>query len=166
MIRAEYTKTPIPVSFTSSNFRIRKRVWKEKDFYPLPRGRLSAKVLVFHEPKDLHWFWKDILGRFDLGKGCLAAVHALSIHGERYHKPTDSFIPFFRVDPRYFCLVGLLKNHLTLEILAHESVHVGYAYSKRIRRNMFTRKGDLDEEEVAYPAGRFTAAIYHDLVRK
>lgn len=63
------------------------------------------------------------------------------------------------VDPRYFALCFLTHGHLTMEILSHEAVHLGFCYAKRVEREIFKASGSFDEERIAYPAGRLAAAL-------
>lgn len=63
------------------------------------------------------------------------------------------------VDPRYFCVIGLVRGHLSMEIISHEAVHAGCAYAKRGARAPWHDALGFDEEHIAYPAGRIAAAI-------
>lgn len=118
-------------------------------------GRLRAKVLVFATPAELARFWRDGLGRAALGRGCLGAVNSLA--SERVNVRTGERV--MEVDPRYFCIIGLTKQNLSMEIICHESMHAGFAYAKRVQRNLWAEPWELDEEKVCYPAGRIAAEI-------
>lgn len=131
----------------------------EADIMPRRYGRLAAKLLIFETPKHLRSFWKQI-SEYDLGKDCLGAVNGLSVQVEDFREG-DKFpsAVFMRGDPRYFCVIGLVKGHLGAEIVTHEAVHAGFAYEKRLKRNTFGEVGSFDEERVAYPAGAIASAI-------
>lgn len=121
-------------------------------------GKLRAKLVVFRTRKDLRAFWKELLGH-ELGAGAMGAVNGLysEIIRPRKRKPDERFL---RADPRYFCVIGLTKRALTMEIITHEAVHAAFAFSKRKTRNPWDcHAREFDEEAVCYPAGRIAAAI-------
>lgn len=62
-------------------------------------------------------------------------------------------------DPRYAAWIGLVPSLLTWEVVAHEAVHAGFAYAKRLRKSPFEESLMLDEEAVAYPAGIIASEI-------
>jgi hypothetical protein len=136
----------------------------EADIYPHPRGRLAAKLLVFDKPTNLRRFWRKVVGS-DVGRECRGCVNALAqtreAVGVKNPKP-----PVLVGDPRYFCVIGLVRGWLSMEVISHEAVHAGYCYEKRVRRNLFGAIGDFDEERVAYPAGRIAGAMNEFLARK
>lgn len=121
----------------------------EADIAVSKRGRLKAKLLVFRSQTAMRKFWRIAMGH-DLGSGCFGAVNGLA--GEW----SDGRV---QVDRRYFCVIALCRRHLSMEVISHESVHAGYCYAKRQRRDIFGSVFDFDEERVAYPAGRIAAAI-------
>ena len=131
-------------------------------------SKLRAKVLVFDHTKNLRHFWNECLGRGDLGKTCRGAVNSL-IHEVQFfpgkgEKPRP---PVLEADPNYFCVMGLVRGYLTTEIIAHESVHAGFAYAKRIKRTPWDQESkDMCEESVCYPAGRIAGAITSLLKKK
>ncbi len=122
--------------------------------FPSPRARLAAKLIVVAHPYDLRKFWSDVLGRPDLGAGCLGAVSALG-----YERPTTKGRSVWVCDPRYFCIIGLCLGHLSMEVLSHEAVHAGFCYARRRGRDPWNDDRRLGEEDVAYPAGRIAAAM-------
>lgn len=121
-------------------------------------GRLAAKVVIFDTPRSLRTFWKIISPHNDLGRHCRGAVNGLACEIERVHRD-GRCRRRLEVDKRYFCIVGLCKEHLTAEIVTHEAVHAGFAYAKRQKRAIFANALELDEEQVCYPAGRIANAI-------
>jgi hypothetical protein len=165
-------KRSLPTSWI--NMRRNSGIVAECDVSFSRGSRIAAKVLFFKNKTDLRKFWdwlRDGHGTKvgGIGKGCEGVVNSLMVQVEDYSKGEDS--PrrvFLRGDPRYFCVVGLLTNRLTMEIVTHESVHVGFAYAKRKgRRNLFRGiDPDNPEEEVCYPAGRFAAAVVSYAQRK
>lgn len=120
-------------------------------------AKLRAKVLVFANRTALRRFWRDVLKKPELGRDCAGAVTALLAQAERYEGKRVRI----RVlgDARYFCIVGLARGWLTPEVICHEAVHAGFAYSKRVARSPFAEAHELDEERVAYPAGIIAATI-------
>lgn len=130
----------------------------EADIFPLPRGKLAAKLLVFATVNDLKRFWRSI--SHPLGRGCRGAVNALANTKQRVGACGGSDgSAVLQGDRRYFCVIGLCARHLSMEIVCHESVHAGFCYEKRVRRNPFGPATEFDEERIAYPAGAVAAAI-------
>jgi hypothetical protein len=132
----------------------------EFDVRPSRHARLVAKVLVFSSKRAMRRFWAKALGRDDLGPRCEGAVNSLLY---QYQNPETGDVLRVGGDPRYFCVMGLLRRRLTTEIICHESVHVGFAYHNRVARSPFAGPDDLEEERVAYPAGAVAAAILANL---
>lgn len=149
---------PIPRSFVGHP-KAKALVAHETDILPSRRARLAAKLVLFSTPRDLRKFWTDVLGRPDLGRGCLGAVNAMGYHA-MYVEDDDSISKERWVcDPRYFCVIGLCLGHLSMEIISHEAVHAGFCYARRRGRNPWNDDRSLGEEDVAYPAGAIAAAI-------
>ena len=134
------------------------------------KSRVKAKVLIFDSSKNLRHFWKKVLGRSELGKGCLGAVNSMRVEvvdaKTLEYKRTE-------VDKTYFCIIGLIKDHLTMNIITHEAVHAAFSYDNRFgKKNRFREdfgEDDLDnmgfQEGIAYPTG-FIASGIVDLSRK
>ena len=118
-------------------------------------GRLFAKVLIFNNNRNLCKFWKKYTG-YALGRYTRGAVNALSTHTIEIGKDGSETNSTLWVDPRYFCLVGLINTHLTLPIIAHEAVHVGFCFARRKARSPWDAQiKHFEEEAIAYPAGEF-----------
>lgn len=130
-------------------------------------ARLKAKVLIFKKPSDLRHFWRVVLKKGDLGNGCLGCVQSMGIIASRPQEQGPDIDERWIADPRYFCIIGLIQGHLTMEIITHESVHAGFAYAARQQRRQWVRAhGDLDEEQVCYPAGAIAASINRFIHKK
>ncbi len=122
---------------------------------PIGSGRLYAKVLIFNNNRNLARFWKEYTGH-TVGRQVEGLVNALSHHSVLIDKEGTETYNTLWVDRRYFCLVGLINTHLTLHIIAHEAVHVGFCYAKRRARSPWDVHIErFDEEAIAYPAGEF-----------
>lgn len=127
-------------------------------------GRLRAKVLLFDKQATMRTYWRRY-AHHGLGRGFLGAVNAL-----RYSR-TDFFTGGGErdtecVDRRYFCMIGLLKGHLTLPVVMHEAVHAGFCFAKRQARSSWDAQAlSFDEEAVAYPAGLIAEGLI-DLLAK
>ena len=128
------------------------------DIWVTSKARLRLKVVVFEKKADLHHFWKAVLGRNHLGDSCLGAVNGLAYEVIDFRRGKPD-LRTMMVDPRYFAIMGLVYGHLNMEIITHESVHAGFAYARRHHKNMWAERGDLDEENVCYPAGRIAKRI-------
>lgn len=121
-------------------------------------GRLKAKLMVFHSRLALRKFWAAI-SKFKLGAQCLGAVHQLSCKVMSVNKSGQEK-KWIECDPRYFCVIGLVRGHLSMEIICHEAIHAGFAYAKRRQKSPWDHHAlDFDEEAVCYPAGAIAAAI-------
>ena len=135
----------------------------EFDVRPARRGRLFCKVLIFKNGRDLRRFWREGLGHGT--SGALGVVDRLVWTRQKINRDgTEGRIRIIQ-DRRYFCVMGLLVGHLTMNVLTHECAHAGFAYAKRVRRSPWAEIGDLDEELVCYPAGLIAAAIVRRLGR-
>lgn len=157
-MRVRHSKTPIPQSFYRHPHA--KGLLGDADIQLTRGSRLRAKLLVFDTPKSLRQFWLKGLGRSDLGRGCLGAVSSLSL--ECCHFPAKGQKqrpPHIECDPRYFCIIGLCKGHLTMEIICHEAVHAGFSYAKRQMRQMWPNEKECGEEGVCYPSGVIASEI-------
>jgi hypothetical protein len=152
------TKSPLPRIWTTHPAA--EGVILETDISP-GHGSLKAKLLVFKDRKSLRKFWKGI-SHGSLGVTCQGAVNGLyreviQIQPRGSKKPDTVHL---EVDPRYFCVIGLVRGFLSMEIISHEAVHAGFAFAKRISGAPWSaRAQDFDEEAVAYPSGRIAAAI-------
>lgn len=144
------------------------RIWKnhphargivfEKDL-SIGSSRLKAKLLIFEDRKAMSIFWKNALGVMDLGDCCSGVVNQLRFHVISFADGMESQIT--EVDPRYFCVIGLVQDRLTYEIITHEAVHAAYAYVKRIKKSPWDQDAkDFDEEEIAYPVGRIADSLF------
>jgi hypothetical protein len=156
------TKRPLPRRW--SGRRKAGGLVAEVDIRIRPRGRLCAKLLVFRNPTALRRFWRDGLGKGDLGRGCCGAVNALSL--TKVDPGTGRELEYVG-DRRYFCVIGLSVGWLSMDVVCHEAVHAAYCYERRVRRNLFgAAAADFDEERIAYPAGFIAAAVNRFLHRE
>jgi len=125
----------------------------EWDLSPTARGHLFAKLLIFKNQRELQRWWHRGLKKPGLGRYTVGAVNGLFRWSER-HRANNGWSPRMTyTDPRYFCVIGLAKTHLTMEVICHEAVHAGFCYAKRVKRTPWMDAKAFDEEEVAYPAG-------------
>jgi hypothetical protein len=152
-VKVRHSEQPVPRCF--AGHPAGKGLLGECDIRLCGAGRLRAKLLVFNGPVALRRFWRDALGRNELGRHTAGAVSALSY--ERINVTTGASVMV--VDPRYFCVIGLTRDNLSMEVITHEAVHAGFAYAKRVQKNLWAGADELDEENVCYPAGRIAAAI-------
>jgi len=131
-----------------------------------------AKVAVFRACKDMRRFYNHILPAYrgvpdvrldSLGRRCLGFVNKLAI--ERCDLDTGK-VSHIEFDRRFFCFVGLVEGHLTAEILAHEGVHVGFAWDYRTRGKGPFNDSHNEEENVCYPAGIFVDQVFTFIKRE
>jgi hypothetical protein len=155
-MKVRHSKTPIPHCFRQHPAGA--DILVEADIGVTGRRAMQAKLLVFKTPAALRRFWRDGLGKADLGKGCLGAVTALACEVLIF-EPGNRETTFLEVDPRYYCVIGLTVDNLNMEVVVHEAMHAGFAYAKRHARNFWVEDGPLDEESVCYPSGKIAAAI-------
>ena len=121
-------------------------------------GTLYLKLLVFRNRTELRRFWdfaEPTKYGGGLGRNACAAVGALQCELQRYTSGGDAESAM-EVDKRYFAVMGLVKEYLGVEVIAHECVHAAFAYAKRLGpKTPWAKAVDgLDEEAVCYPAGR------------
>jgi hypothetical protein len=124
-------------------------------------GKLKAKLIVFKNRGCLRAFWRGLYNNCggELGYRCLGAVSGLYCEVLSFKKGVEQK-PYLKVDPRYFCVIGLIIGKLSMEVISHEAVHAAFAYVKRKSRSPWDVHAKRhDEEAVAYPAGRIAAAI-------
>lgn len=151
---------PLPRRF--DGHRHAKGLVHEADIKLTRRAKLAAKLLVFKDAASLHKFWWKSLGH-ELGDDCLGAVNSLSATVMTFKRGVETIR--YENDPRYFCVIGLVKGRCGMEVMAHESVHAAYAYVKRLEPPVAWARHakHFDEEEIAYPAGRIAAEINREL---
>lgn len=131
----------------------------EKDL-AIGSSRLRAKLLVFRNRTFLREFWKGPLGKSELGRNCDGAVNSLLVNVERFNGRGRAVARHLEADPRYFCIIGLIRECMGMEVIAHEAVHAGFCYVKRVKRSPWDDQAKMqDEEAVAYPAGVIAQCI-------
>lgn len=163
-MKIRHSTTPLPRCW--QDHPQAKGIVAEGDLYVCRGSRISAKLLVFDTVKNLNSFWRDCLGKGSLGNGCPGAVNSLGVEtwffpgkGKKYGKK-DGFKTTLEVDPRYFCLIGLTKDNLTMEIITHEAGHAAFAYCARMKgRHKWPHTEENEEEDFCYPLGRIASAI-------
>lgn len=155
-MRIRHSKSPIPRRF--SDHPAGGAILAEADIGLSKHARLRCKLLVFKTPTALRRFWRDALGRGELGRGCAGCVSALACQITSFRNGIES-APYVEADPRYFCVIGLTQGNLSMEVISHESTHAGFAHAKRHKGDFWTDASEMGEESICYPAGRIAAAI-------
>jgi hypothetical protein len=123
------------------------------------RSRLRMKLMVFGSKPHLRQFWSRTLGH-DIGRDCLGVVNNLASEHIAFDRGRER--RWLEVDPVYFSVMGLLQDHLTTEIIVHESVHAAFNYAMRMKgRHDWMGVDDLPEEEICYPAGKIAQLVTH-----
>lgn len=128
-------------------------------------SRIKAKVLVFNTKTNLNNFWKKCLKKESI-KGASGAVNSMQISYSLEHVVSKEKRDYSEVDKNYFCVIGLVKSELHIEIIIHESVHAGFCYQlRRGNKDKWHNGFDNDsenmalQEEVAYPTGSIAVGI-------
>lgn len=122
-------------------------------------GRLRAKVLVFETAIHLRRWWSKDLRRGNIGKA-LGAVSDLMWQRLDFHGDDKEPVETIEYERKYFCVIGLCRNHCTMKILSHEAVHAGFAHARRKTRSAWQSEAlKFDEEAVAYPAGEIAKGL-------
>lgn len=132
----------------------------EFDVKVLESSRLLAKVLILKNATAMSRVLKRLFGMAP-SRGSMACVMETSFTDDLPHGGVVRV-----VDPRYVCVVAFVRKHLTMEVLAHEAVHVGYSYSERLPRKRWPDVETWPEESVSYPAGLFAAGLTEGLVKR
>lgn len=149
-MRIKHSKKPLPRCWTKHPKA--KGILLEREF-GIGGSRLLAKLLVFDTNRSLRHFWEQCLGKGSVGRCTQGVVRALFFEILTFAKD-GTVTGHIEADPRYFCVIGLLKQHLSMEVISHEAVHVAYAYVKRIQRTPWDKKAkEFDEEAICYPSG-------------
>lgn len=161
-MRVQTNKKPLPRTWATHPAA--QGVLLEKDI-GTGFGRLRAKLLVFKNRSALKNFWRSGVGSKLHGQvqGAVNGLYeeVIQVQPRGSKKPDTSCL---RVDPRYFCVIGLTRGFLSMEIISHEAVHAAFAFTKRKTRSPWDcHARDFDEEAIAYPAGRIAAAINRTL---
>lgn len=126
------------------------------------RSRLRAKVLIFKSKRPMQRFCNKVLDR-QIGYAFEAAVMNHQQHVYNFDNGKER--QFLEVDPRYVCTAVFHQKALSVEIIAHEAVHVGHAYAERRRSRKWPNQDDNEEEAIAYPTGIFTQQLINKLFR-
>lgn len=137
-------------------------------------GYPAAKVAFFKNRKAMRSFYRNILPKYrgmdgiksdPLGTRCAGCVNKLAVIWEKTW-PDESSSESVEIDARYFCIVLLVEGDLTAEIIAHEAVHVGFAWNWRTRGESPLADADNAEENVCYPAGIFVDQVLSFIKRE
>lgn len=150
-----------------SKQKLKKGLWSGKgiewqaDFSVSKGSGLLAKVLVFTDAAAAgRWAKRFRYGNDVEGAGGFVLECALGRPDEKRGGM------LWEVDPLYFAVMGIVKNSLCLDTVAHESVHLAFAYARRTQFNHQWPGADVAaEEHIAYPVGGLTADIWAALVR-
>jgi hypothetical protein len=175
-VRVRHSKTPLPTTWINHP-ALGDSIIAEADMKITPRGRLWAKLLVFKDSDGLEHFWDKGLGRSLAGdadisgkrKGrTVGCVSALATEIWSTETDTATTKKFIEVDPRYFCVIGLVETHLKMEVICHEATHAGFAFFNRHKRDYWVKRAnnDFNEEDVCYPTGLIAASINRFLYDK
>lgn len=121
----------------------------------VPGSRLYAKMLVFDTKKNFAGNWLFACGD-KVGRLANGACREMSSSDDKK----------LYVDPRYFCVIGLIKNGLTTDHICHEAVHAGFCFMRRKTRTPWSAHTKVNSEEsIAYPAGMIASEINESLHR-
>ena len=151
MPRITHSKEPLPKLFHTHPAG--KGIVSEALLKISNHSRLRAKLLVFDTNRSMGHFYTHALDK--PGAVCpktRGICSSLTYELVKFH-PDGRETSRLVVDPKYFCLIGLLAGHLTTEIITHESVHAAFAYKARMRGRVWSQEHELEEEEICYPAG-------------
>lgn len=156
-MRLVCSKTSLPRQFI--NHPKAKGLVFEKDLR-IGSSRLRAKLLIFKNRTVLNGFWRDVLGKGNLGRYCFGAVNGLYTEIQNVTAIGKTSLRRLEADRRYFCVIGMIEGFFNAEIVTHEAIHASYCYCKRAVRSPWDRHAkDFDEEAIAYPAGEIANAI-------
>lgn len=156
-MRVRHSTRPLPRNW--KHFSKRYGIVGELDIKVRHTSRLWMKALMFKSVTGMREFWRKALQNGELGRYCRGVVNGLAVEHVRFHKGGGE-TRTMEVDPRYFCIMGLIAGHTTMEIVCHEAVHAAFNYAKRVnKRDLWHGAKDLDEENVCYPAGRIAATL-------
>ncbi len=70
----------------------------------------------------------------------------------------NGVIVYREIEPKIFAFILLVKNNVTPEVIAHESIHAGFAFHRRAQIE-WPGKTKNEEENICYPAGRIAGHL-------
>lgn len=136
----------------------KRRAWPmiadEADLRVTDHSRLRAKMLIFHNRLGMRSFWRRINPGDRLPVNCFGVVNQLCTYIDTID--SDGAVTNRRMgyrDPRYFCVIGLTKTHLSTVHVMHEICHAAFAYHKRVKGIPWANVDSCDEESICYPMG-------------
>jgi hypothetical protein len=126
------------------------------------KSKLRLKLLVFETRISLQRFCSacGFIGGNARGANAITcSLRSLSpVAGSKRRTLT--------VDPTFYAVVVFVRKCISLDIIAHESVHAAIALAERTRyRNNWDPTSNFLEEAICYPAGILTKAISATLVK-
>lgn len=135
---------------------------------------LACKTLIFRTRKSMHEFHDDLAKRGIINHGAIpktafAFVAELTDHVVRFpgKKEKDQREKHrLQVDPNYFAICCFVEGDMDIDKITHESIHVAYAYGRRVRKNKYFEPGDHEEEAVCYPAGVYARQVVKIISRE
>lgn len=124
--------------------------------------KVKLKVLLFKNKTQLQKFWREHLG-INLGRYCGGCVSTLRDRKYFLNDDGTQREVEWRCDRRYYAIMGLCLNHLSYEVVTHESLHAAIAYVNRTagKTRQWSGDGALVEEEIAYPLGLIADSVFN-----
>lgn len=147
-----HTKKPLPLDWSRMT-GIESAV-HHSDIFVREHDKLRMKLIVFKTVSGMREFWARGLKIGDLGSKCRGAVHSLTLDVIDFSK-SGKETEHTRVDPVFFCVMGLALKWATQEVITHESVHAAFDYDFRHPKVRWpgSDEGDPAYERICYPAG-------------
>ena len=164
-MKVNHSKEHFPRTFDGLPYA--DRILLNEDFRLHPKSRVWCKLIVLTDKTamqrflNVNGFW----GAGRMGRDSIGACLRMYVTGERYIG--EKTIRRLIVDPRYFSVIVLNANNISIESIAHESAHAAfnYAYRKQWKNVWGCRKDELEDEQVCYPVGRISEAVFDILNR-
>ena len=155
-MKIRHSKTPLPDVFHP----LHGGIVHEARIKVTKHSRLCAKLLIFDNHASLKDFFERILDRrgsvTDDTRGIVTALSWKVTCFSNKEQEKE----YIEVDPRYFCLIGLIMGYLRMDIICHEAVHAAFNYKERQNRRLWDDGDNPDhEEEICYPAGIIASRI-------
>lgn len=129
----------------------------DRDIEPYPGARFKIRLVVFDGLRSMSAYGRS------LGAQMFDGDNAFVYTGTGFYPATRNQPRQFYADSKYFCVMVFHVGALSLELIAHESVHAGFAIAKRRVRDPWRHLFKDPEEWVAYPAGRIMEAVTNEM---
>ena len=117
---------------------------------------VKVKLILFSNKADANRFTRRLFG-YKWVKDCLGLNMDLSY--KAYDYSNGRKVQYVEYDKNYNGVIILLKDHLSLEVIAHECCHAALAYDRRLKGKKWPDSDRNPDEGICYPLGKLVAQV-------